>query len=192
MRDAADDRDRHRAGDPAAGLVPAGDRRRRGDAGGAGGRVIASAPSTSPICFAGSGRSRLRLAAKSRVSAFDSDAGAVAALQKAATSTSGTEAGQGRGARPVPPSADAAGIARLRRRRVRSAAAGRAGAGDAARGQQGAGRGRGVLQRRDVCARRAHPDRWRLHDSRASRRSTSSATRRMSNWWRGLCAEALS
>ena len=36
-----------------------------------------------------SARSRCGLAAKSRVAAFDSDAGAVAALQKAATSTSG-------------------------------------------------------------------------------------------------------
>lgn len=38
--------------------------------------------------FCGVGPFALRLAAKSRVSAFDSDAGAVAALQKAATSTS--------------------------------------------------------------------------------------------------------
>lgn len=39
--------------------------------------------------FCGVGPFALRLAAKSRVAAFDSDAGAVAALQKAATSTSG-------------------------------------------------------------------------------------------------------
>jgi 23S rRNA (uracil1939-C5)-methyltransferase len=39
--------------------------------------------------FCGVGPFALRLAAKSRVSAFDSDAGSVAALQKAATSTSG-------------------------------------------------------------------------------------------------------
>jgi 23S rRNA (uracil1939-C5)-methyltransferase len=39
--------------------------------------------------FCGVGPFTLRLAAKSRVTAFDSDAGAVAALQKAATSTSG-------------------------------------------------------------------------------------------------------
>jgi 23S rRNA (uracil1939-C5)-methyltransferase len=39
--------------------------------------------------FCGVGPFALRLAAKSRVSAFDSDAGAVFALQKAATSTSG-------------------------------------------------------------------------------------------------------
>jgi len=39
--------------------------------------------------FCGVGPFALRLAAKARVSAFDSDAGAVAALQKAATSTSG-------------------------------------------------------------------------------------------------------
>src|SRR5258705_3976656 len=38
--------------------------------------------------FCGVGPFALRLAAKSRISAFDSDAGAVAALQKAATSTS--------------------------------------------------------------------------------------------------------
>jgi 23S rRNA (uracil1939-C5)-methyltransferase len=39
--------------------------------------------------FCGVGPFALRLAAKSRISAFDSDAGAVAALQKAATATSG-------------------------------------------------------------------------------------------------------
>jgi 23S rRNA (uracil1939-C5)-methyltransferase len=39
--------------------------------------------------FCGVGPFALRLAAKSRITAFDSDAGAVAALQKAATSTSG-------------------------------------------------------------------------------------------------------
>jgi 23S rRNA (uracil1939-C5)-methyltransferase len=39
--------------------------------------------------FCGVGPFALRLAAKSRVSAFDSDAGAVTALQKAATTTSG-------------------------------------------------------------------------------------------------------
>jgi 23S rRNA (uracil1939-C5)-methyltransferase len=39
--------------------------------------------------FCGVGPFALRLAAKSRISAFDNDAGAVAALQKAATSTSG-------------------------------------------------------------------------------------------------------
>ena len=39
--------------------------------------------------FCGVGPFALRLAAKSRVTAFDSDAGAVTALQKAATSTSG-------------------------------------------------------------------------------------------------------
>jgi 23S rRNA (uracil1939-C5)-methyltransferase len=39
--------------------------------------------------FCGVGPFALRLAAKSRVSAFDSDAGAITALQKAATSTSG-------------------------------------------------------------------------------------------------------
>jgi 23S rRNA (uracil1939-C5)-methyltransferase len=39
--------------------------------------------------FCGVGPFALRLAAKSRISAFDSDAGAVAALQRAAASTSG-------------------------------------------------------------------------------------------------------
>ena len=39
--------------------------------------------------FCGVGPFALRLAAKSRISAFDSDAGAVTALQKAATSTPG-------------------------------------------------------------------------------------------------------
>jgi len=39
--------------------------------------------------FCGVGPFALRLATKSRISAFDSDAGAVTALQKAATSTSG-------------------------------------------------------------------------------------------------------
>jgi 23S rRNA (uracil1939-C5)-methyltransferase len=39
--------------------------------------------------FCGVGPFALRLAAKSRISAFDSDAGAITALQKASTSTSG-------------------------------------------------------------------------------------------------------
>jgi 23S rRNA (uracil1939-C5)-methyltransferase len=39
--------------------------------------------------FCGVGPFALRLAARARISAFDSDAGAVAALQKAATATSG-------------------------------------------------------------------------------------------------------
>ena len=86
--------------------------------------------------FCGVGPFALRLAAKSRISAFDSDAGAVDGAAEGGDLDVRTEAGQGRGARPVPASADAAGIARLRRRRVRSAAAGRAGAGAAARGQQ--------------------------------------------------------
>ena len=74
---------------PAAGFVPAGHRRRRGNAGGAGIRALRARQGTSPICSAASVRLPCRLAAKSRISAFDSDAGAVAALQKAATSTSG-------------------------------------------------------------------------------------------------------
>ena len=49
---------RHRAGDAAAGFVPAGDRRGRGSAGRIGGQDIARAQNISPICFAGSGRSR--------------------------------------------------------------------------------------------------------------------------------------
>ena len=52
-------------------------------------RIIASAPNISPTCSAGSDRSRCGLRRRSRVAAFDSDAGAVAALQKAATSTPG-------------------------------------------------------------------------------------------------------
>ena len=116
--------------------------------------------------FCGVGPFALRLAAKSRVTAFDSDAGAVAALQKAATSTSGLKPIKRRGARPVPPPADAAGTARLRHGRVRSAAAGRAGASDAVGGEQGADGGRGILQRHDVRARREDPDRRRLQDRR--------------------------
>ena len=85
--------------------------------------------------FCGVGPFALRLAAKARVSAFDSDAGAVAALQKAAVGDLRAEAGQGRGTRPVPAAADAAGTARLRCRGVRSAAAGCAGAGPATRGE---------------------------------------------------------
>ena len=112
--------------------------------------------------FCGVGPFALRLAAKSRIAAFDSDADAVAALQKAATIDLGPETGQGRGARPVPPPADAAGIARLRYRCLRSAAAGRAGASDAARGEQNSRGGRGVLQCHDIRARRQNPDRRRL------------------------------
>ena len=41
---------------------------------------------------------------------------------------------------------------------------------------------RGVVQRRHLRARRRAADRRRLHDRSASRLSTSSATRRMSNW----------
>jgi len=51
--------------------------------------AIAGAPSISPTLFCGVGPFALRLAAKSRIAAFDSDAGAVTALQKAATSTLG-------------------------------------------------------------------------------------------------------
>jgi len=97
--------------------------------------------------FCGVGPFALRLAAKSRVTAFDSDAGSVTA-------------------RPVSPPADAAGIARLRYGGVRPAATGRAGASDAACGQQNSDGGRGIVQRRDVCAGREDFDRPRLQDRR--------------------------
>ena len=61
--------------------------------------------------FCGVGPFALRLAAKARVTAFDSDSGAVAALQKAVDIGLRPEADQGRDPRSVPPSADAAGIA---------------------------------------------------------------------------------
>ena len=127
MRNAADDHDRRGAGDPAAGLVPAGHRRRRGSAGGAGRRALQARQTYRrsvlrgrPVCAAAGGeiadfglRQRCRRG-RGAAEGRDGDLG--------------TEAGQGRGPRPVPPSADAAGTARLRRGRVRSAAAGRAGA----------------------------------------------------------------
>ncbi len=77
-----------RAGYSAAGLVPAGD--------GAGEEALAAlvgehcrrAKHIADL-FCGVGPFALRLAAKSRIAAFDSDAGAVTALQKAATSTPG-------------------------------------------------------------------------------------------------------
>ena len=116
--------------------------------------------------FCGVGPFALRLAAKSRVTAFDSDAGAIAALAEGREIDVRTETDQGRGARPVSPPADAAGTARLRHGRVRSAAAGRAGASDAAGDEQGADGGRGLLQRHDVRARREDPDRRRLQDRR--------------------------
>ena len=112
--------------------------------------------------FCGVGPFALRLAAKARVSAFDSDAGAVTALAEGRDLGFRIEADQGRDPRSVPASADAAGIARLRHRRVRPAAAGRAGAGQATRRQQGRDRDRGVLQRRDLRARRAGADRRRF------------------------------
>ena len=90
---------------------------------------IASAPNISPICFAASGRLRLRLAAKSRVCGIRQRRRRGRGAAEGGDVDAGTEADQGRGARPVPPSADAAGTARLRCGRVRSAAAGRAGAG---------------------------------------------------------------
>ena len=80
---------RRRAGDAAARLVPAGDGSRRGNAGGARGPSICKRAKHIADLFCGVGPFALRLAAKSRVAAFDSDAGAVTALQKAATSTSG-------------------------------------------------------------------------------------------------------
>ena len=79
----------------------------------------------------------------------------------------------------------AAGAQALRRGGVRSAAPGRGGAGARAREERGAGRDRGVVQSGDVCARCAHPDRRRLSAHGASRRSISSAIRRMSRSWRG-------
>ncbi len=127
-------------------------------------RRIAGAPSTSPICSAASARLRLRLAAKARVAAFDSDAGAVRRCRRR---------------RPRPPGlkpvkAEARDLFRrpLMPQELRDYDAvvfdpprqGAQAQVEAARGEQGAGRGRGVLQRRDLRARRADPDRWRLQD----------------------------
>ena len=116
--------------------------------------------------FCGVGPFALRLAAKSRVSAFDSDAGAVTALQKAAASTSGLK----------PVKAEARDLFRrpLMPQELRDYDAvvfdpprqGAQAQAQPARGQQDCRRGRGVLQRRDICARRADPDRRRLQDRR--------------------------
>ena len=105
--------------------------------------------------FCGVGPFALRLAAKARISAFDSDAGAVAALQKAAMATSGLK----------PVKAEARDLFRrpLMPQELRDFDAvvfdpprqGAQAQAHAACGQQGSGGGRGVLQRRDLCARRA-------------------------------------
>ena len=148
----ADDRDRRGASDLAAGLVPAGDRRRRRSAGGAGDRTLQARQTYRRSVLRGR---TVRAAARGK----SAGRGVRQRCRRGRGAAEGgdldlrAEAGQGRGARPVPASADAAGTARLRHRRVRSAAAGRAGAGPATRGQQDSGRGRGVLQRRDLRAR---------------------------------------
>jgi hypothetical protein len=116
--------------------------------------------------FCGVGPFALRLAAKARIAAFDSDAGAVTALQKAATATSGLKPIKAEARDLFRRPLDAAGAARLRRRRVRSAAPGRAGASPATRSQQNSDRGRGILQRRDFRPRRPDSDRWRLRNRR--------------------------
>ena len=112
--------------------------------------------------FCGVGPFALRLAAKSRISAFDNDAGAVTALQKAATSTSGLK----------PVKAETRDLFRrpLMPQELRDYDAvvfdpprqGAAGASQAACAQQNSRGGRGVLQRRDLRARRADSDRRRL------------------------------
>ena len=126
---------RRRAGRAAAGLVPAGDRRRRGNAGGAGRRPLQARQAyRRPVLRRRTVRASAcheiadrRLRQRRRRGRGVAEGGDLDLR---------IEADQGRGARPVPPAADAAGAARLRHGRVRSAAAGRAGAGDAARGQQ--------------------------------------------------------
>ncbi len=163
MRDAAVHRDRLRTGDLAAGLVPASDIRRRGSAGGAGDGAL-QARQTHRRSFCGVGPFALRLAAKSRVSAFDSDAGAVTALQKAATSTSGLKPLKAESRdlfrRPLVPQElrdyDTVVFDPPRQ--------GRAGTGPAARRQQNSCGDRGLLQRRNLCTRRQDADRWRLQN----------------------------
>jgi len=97
----------------------------------------------------------LRLAAKSRISAFDSDAGAVTALQKAATSTPGLKPVKAEARdlfrRPLMPQElrdyDAVVFDPPRQgaqAQVQQLAASKIPVG-----------GCGVMQRRDVCARRA-------------------------------------
>ena len=112
--------------------------------------------------FCGVGPFALRLAAKSRISAFDSDAGAVTALQKAATSTPGLKPVRAETRdlfrRPLMPQE----LRDYDSDRVRPAAAGRPGASPAACAQQNSRGGRGVLQRRDLRPRRADSDRRRL------------------------------
>jgi hypothetical protein len=109
---------------------------------------IASAPSTSPICFAGSGRSRLRLA-RNRGFRIRQRCRRGSGAAEGGELDTGFEADQGRGARSVPASADAAGAARLRYGRC-SIRRGRARRRKcAARGQQDSSGGCGVMQCRE-------------------------------------------
>ena len=116
--------------------------------------------------FCGVGPFALRLAAKSRVAAFDSDAGAVAALQKAATSTSGLKPVKAEARdlfrRPLMPQElrDYDTVVFDPPRQGAQAQATQLAASKIADG------GRGVMQRHDVRARCEDPDRRRLQDRR--------------------------
>ena len=112
--------------------------------------------------FCGVGPFALRLAAKSRVSAFDSDAGAVDGAAEGRDGDTGLKPVKAEARdlfrRPLMPPElrdyDAVVFDPPRQGAQAQVAA--------ARRQQGADGGRGLLQCRDVCARRAHPGRRRL------------------------------
>ncbi len=116
--------------------------------------------------FCGVGPFALRLAAKARIAAFDSDAGAVSALQKAASATSGLKPVKAEARdlfrRPLMPPElrDYDAVVFDPPRQGAQAQATQLG------GQQGAGRDRRLLQCGDLCARRAHPGRRRLPSRR--------------------------
>ena len=116
--------------------------------------------------FCGVGPFALRLAARSRVAAFDSDAGSVTALQKAAASTSGLKPVKAEVRdlfrRPLMPQElrDYDTVVFDPPRQGAQAQAQQLG------GQQDCRRRRGVLQRCDICARCANPDRRRLQNRR--------------------------
>ena len=186
MRTAARDHHRRGAGHVAAGLVPASDRRPARKHWRAGGRALQAAPNISPTSSAASARSRCGWPAKSRVARLRQRCRRGHFAAESRDLDVRAEAGQGRSARPVPPAADAAGIARLRRCCLRSAAAGRAGANAHLRQQ--------IPARRVSCNVTTFArDAGLLVDGgyriEASRRSINSVTRRMSNWWRGSCAD---
>ena len=128
----ADDCNRRSADNLAAGFVPAGHRRRRRSAGGAGIRTLHARQAHRRFVLWGR---TVRAAACSKIAGFGvrQRCGRGSGVAEGGDIDARTETDQGRGTRSVPASADAAAAARLRYRRVRSAAAGRAGASRSAR-----------------------------------------------------------